>query len=169
MNQNITSKNTSINSTKLPAIYNKINWDKFQNIKMLDYGCGKFDNAKDYIENLNGKWFGYDPYNRTELENERVYKEWFNIIVCSNVLNVLSDTKIIYDVLHKIRLFASNNTAIFFTVYEGDKSGIGKLTKADCYQRNEKTIEYLKYIKDVFGDSFIVKNGVITNHPEYLK
>ena len=120
MNQNITSKNTSINSAKLPAIYNKINWDKFQHIKMLDYGWGKFDNAKDYIVNLNGKWFGYDPYNRTELENERVYKEWFNIIVCSNVLN-------------------------------------------------EKTIEYLRYIKDVFGDSFIVKNGVITNHPEYLK
>ena len=55
--------------------------------------------------------------------------------------------------------------AVMVTVYEGDKSGAGRVTKADCYQRNERIGEYLKY----FGEGFVVKKGVITNRPEFVK
>lgn len=170
MNQEITSKNTSINSAKLPAVYNKIDWNKFQHIKVLDYGCGKFNNAKDYITSMNGKWFGYDPYNRTESENMACIGKWFNCIVCSNVLNVLSDTALVYDVLRKISdyiFYASQK--VFITVYEGDKSGIGKMTKDDCYQRNQKTTEYLSMVQKILGDNYVIKNNVITNAPSYIK
>ena len=60
--------------------------------------------------------------------------------------------------------------AIFVTVYEGNKSGIGKITKEDCYQRNEPLSDYLKYFNAVFcTNDFVIKKGVITNHPEYIK
>ena len=40
MVQTITSANTSINSKKLPAVYKKIDFSKFQNrFSVLDYGC----------------------------------------------------------------------------------------------------------------------------------
>lgn len=63
MIQKITSKNTSINSTKLPAIYNKIDFSKFRNgFNILDYGCGKFNNGRDYIDSLGGNWWGVRPF-----------------------------------------------------------------------------------------------------------
>lgn len=170
MNQTITSKNTSINSTKLPAVYNKIDWSKFSGIKMIDYGCGKFNNAKEFINSIGGRWYGYDPYNRTEAENIACRGEWFNCIVCSNVLNVLSDTKLVYDVLRKIADYIFyTSQKVFITVYEGDKSGVGKMTKDDCYQRNERTAEYISMVQKVLGDNYVIKNNVITNAPSYIK
>ena len=40
--QKYTSKNTSVNTTKAPAVYNKVRWDKLQaGARVLDWGCGK--------------------------------------------------------------------------------------------------------------------------------
>ena len=60
--QVITSKNTSINSSKLPAVYNKINWEELwvewvtQNNGLnpigiiLDYGCGRYtQHIQDFV------------------------------------------------------------------------------------------------------------------------
>ena len=38
----------------------------------------------------------------------------------------------------------SNTKPYFFKIYEGNKSGIGKQTKKDCWQRNQKTKDYLQ-------------------------
>ena len=96
---------------------------------------------------------------------------YYDCIICSNVLNVISDNEIIYYILNRIRDFiVYHKQAIFVTVYEGNKSGIGKITKKDCYQRNEPLSNYLKYFNDVFcTNDFVIKKGVITNHPEYIK
>ena len=172
MIQKITSANTSINCTKLPAIYNKINFSKFRNgFNILDYGCGKFNNGRDYIDSLGGNWWGYDPFNRTEEENMLCYNNYYDCIICSNVLNVISDVSIVRDVIKKIfNKVALRKQAIFVTVYEGDKSGIGRITKKDCYQRNQVLSDYLKYFNGIFGtNDFVIKKGVITNHPEYIK
>lgn len=172
MAQNITSANTSINSKKLPAVYKKINFSKFKNnFSVLDYGCGKFNNAKDYINSINGKWFGYDPYNRTEAENNIALSSNSNCIICSNVLNVLFDYEAILNVVRDIYTqVKKNQSAVFITVYEGNKSGYGRITKKDCYQRNELLINYLKYFDKIFGDNyFVIKKGVITNCPEFIK
>lgn len=172
MIQEITSKNTSINSNKLPAIYNKIDFSKFGNrFNILDYGCGKFNNGRDYIDSLGGNWWGYDPFNRTETQNMLCYSNYYDCIICSNVLNVIADNRIIYYILNRISDFiVYRKQAIFVTVYEGDKSGVGKITKKDCYQRNQVLSDYLKYFNDVFcTNDFVIKKGVITNHPEYIK
>ena len=71
MTQTYTSANTSINSAKLPAVYNKINWHQaiLTNETIMDYGCGKFNNAKDFVEGIGFEWHGYDKYNRSKEEN----------------------------------------------------------------------------------------------------
>ena len=39
--QKYTSKNTSVNITKAPAVYNKVRWDKLpKGVRVLDWGCG---------------------------------------------------------------------------------------------------------------------------------
>ena len=73
--QVITSKNTSINSSKLPAVYNKIDWDAlmFQWYKehnglnplgiVLDYGCGRYtQHIQDFVNSKGFYYIGYDPY-----------------------------------------------------------------------------------------------------------
>ena len=45
--QSISSKNTSINSSKLPAIVKNIDWEQYRGQNVLDFGGGKFDNLKD--------------------------------------------------------------------------------------------------------------------------
>ena len=41
--QKFSSKNTSVNTKQLPAVYSKINWDKLPKhmLSVLDYGCGR--------------------------------------------------------------------------------------------------------------------------------
>lgn len=40
--QSYSSKNTSINSKRLPAVYNKIKWSSFSGQTVLDIGAGKY-------------------------------------------------------------------------------------------------------------------------------
>lgn len=143
MEQKYSSKNTSINSIKLPAIYNKYDFEKGSTI--LDYGCGKYVNHIKNKMNDNGcTWYGYDKYNQTDEFNdvaERLmeHKDYFDVGICSNVLNVIDNLDVIKDIIRKIKDCCK--TAVFF-IYEGNRSGEGNISKKDCWQRNEKTIKY---------------------------
>lgn len=168
MTQTYTSANTSINSAKLPAIYNKIDfkkaWEEGNHI-IADYGCGKFDNAKDFVRGMGFKWLGYDRFNRSYGENKNFLDivRFFTpyMMICSNVLNVIDSDEEVQRIAQYIRC---NSIHYFVTVYEGDKSGKGRTTKYDCYQRNERVKEYLKYFPNA-----VVYKGVITNAPDLLK
>lgn len=158
--QTYSSANTSINSTKLPVLYSKIDFFHFDSV--LDYGCGKFNNGKDFCESIGIQWFGYDPYNRTEEENREACTSLFDAILCSNVLNVIDSEEVIQSIVDAI---VGTEVAFFVTVYEGNGSGVGSPTKADCYQRNEKTKDYLRF----FPEGTVIRKGVITNAPELVR
>lgn len=168
MTQTYTSANTSINSKKLPAIYNKIDfkkaWEDGNHI-IADYGCGKFNNAKDFVEDTGFKWLGYDKFNRSEEENQRfmdsIHFYTPDAMICSNVLNVIDSEEEIQRIADFIR---HNSIYYFVTVYEGNRGGKGRVTKNDCYQRHEIIKEYLKYFPNA-----VVYKGVITNAPDLLK
>lgn len=66
-------------------------------------------------------------------------------IVCSNVLNVILEDEVIFEILDNIYEIANKNTIILISIYEGDKSSIGKETTKG-YQKNMKLKEYLKYL-----------------------
>lgn len=155
MNQTYSSADTSINSTRLPAVYSKINFLNAQDI-VLDYGCGKFNNAKEFVEKeFDAMWHGYDPFNRSIAENTAALACNPTYIICSNVLNTIDSVEEIQRIANYIR---SYKVPYFITIYEGNKSGKGRATKKDCYQRNESVLAYLKYFPDA-----IIKYGVITN------
>ena len=169
MRQTFTSANTSINSAKLPAIYHKIDFRYLDimehGLMVLDYGCGKFTNGMDYIKDEYGGYFGYDKYNLPDDVNTHAMRAFHNgeitCILCSNVLNVIDSDDVLLEITSN---FVWSGLPYFVTVYEGDKSGKGKSTKADCYQRNEHIQNYMKYFPGA-----VIKHGVITNAPEYVK
>lgn len=152
--QEFTSANTSINSSKLPAIFKLIKLEP--NTINLDYGGGKFDNVADYLSQYDVINLVYDPYNRTSEHNKEVLSlirenRGADTVTCSNVLNVIKEEEVRTNVLNNIyKLLKSEGTA-YFTVYEGNSSGEGKPTKSG-YQLNRKTIDYIDEISSVFSN-----------------
>lgn len=163
MAQTLTSSATSINRLKLPAVYGKANLTAPM---LLDYGCGKYT---DHIRKAlpHGiTYLPYDPYNQPERENMvSLYfvrlAEHVGIpvdVVCSNVLNVIDDDDTIRNIIRHIeRIVARTGGVAYFTVYEGNRSGIGRQTGSDQYQRNAPLRSYLRF----FSLDTTVRNGMI--------
>ena len=161
--QQYTSANTSI--ATLNRIYKILpNMGYNENSIILDYGCGKYDKNKDYAIENNFEWVGYDPYNRSEEENNKtiqLIKEIEpDIIVCSNVLNVIKEDSAMMNVLNQIYNYAANNTDVYITIYEGNKSGVGSETSKG-YQRNSKLNKYKDYICEWFDIIDTIKPNII--------
>lgn len=173
MGQNFTSAATAVNGKtgKLPAIYKKIN---LNGLFILDIGCGaEIKHIRDYVTAKGGYWFGIDPFNQTATHNTNVLASWDvasviyedkNLVISSNVLNVIDNDDAIQDAVNCI-VEKSAFGAYAVTVYEGNGSGVGRQTGVDQWQRNAKLKEYLKY----FPADAVIRKGVITNAPELVK
>ena len=100
--QNYTSANTSINSTKVPAVFKKVKW--VPGTYNVDLGGGKYDTATEYLNTLGVSNLIIDPYNRSEAHNDMMV-DLIDIIggadtcTLSNVLNVINDREARLDVL----------------------------------------------------------------------
>lgn len=159
MIQKYTSKNTSVNHKKLPYLVSHIDWKQFKGGRCLDYGSGKL-NPNTYYE-ITGQgvqYLPYDPYWLEETTNNKAMSLYPTIVICSNLLNVIDsdeEVKRIHDYIRWLKV------PYFIRIYSGDKSGIGRETKKDCWQRNQIAENYLYF------DEIIYK-GIITL-PEYKK
>lgn len=161
--QKYTSEKTSIST--INKIYKLLPEMGYKTkTRILDFGCGAYDRNQKEAEKNGYIWLGYDPYNRSLEENKITLDcleyESPHVIVCSNVLNVLDNTNTIMNVLGQLYDYADNETDIYITIYEGDKSGIGKVTTKG-YQRNEKLIKYRDYILEFFDVLDIIKPNIL--------
>ena len=163
--QEFTSKNTSINYVKLPALYNKIDWKKFEKQFVFDYGCGNpitQANLKEFLKSKGVIYLGYDKYWTSDSYNN-ITKA--SLIVCANVLNVIKEDK---EVQYIIDSIISMNKPFVIQVYEGYKSGIGKQTGNDQYQRNLRTKDYLNYFNWKGIDVIVYKGCIIRKRDKHL-
>ena len=152
--QEYDSAKTSINSKKLPAIYNMVSFTPGDVV--LDYGGGKFDNAVEYLADKDVTLLVYDPYNRSAAHNAEVVKilrqnGGADATVCSNVLNVIKEPEVRTAVLENIKKLTKSGGDIYITVYEGSRNGKDGPTKSG-YQLNRRTEGYVDEIKEVFPD-----------------
>lgn len=164
MAQTYTSKATSINSARLPAVYGKAT---FSASLVFDYGAGKHtDHIEEHVKALHKVYLPYDPYNQTEDTNRvsvtivlnAMYVRFPVDVVCSNVLNVIDDEREIQRIAHHIEEITSTTGGTgYVTVYEGDRSGSGRQTGADQYQRNEPLRNYLRFFRNAtIHDNMII-------------
>jgi hypothetical protein len=161
MSQEFSSKNTSVNT--ITKVYKRF---KFKaNSLILDYGGGKYDTNKAYLESLGHSCYVYDPYNRSKEENELALSSVLSrggadVVVCANVLNVIKEDSIIQEILQDILNYVHLGSKVYIQIYEGNKSGVG-LPTSRGYQRNEVTSQYLDMIKKVYAPNKIFKHGNI--------
>ena len=152
--QEFSSAATSINSTKLPAIYNMVNFRSGDVV--VDFGGGKFDNAVNYLKDKGVTLLVYDPYNRSAEHNKevlRILKEHggADAAVNSNVLNVIKEPEAREAVLRNIKKITKRGAPIYITVYEGRGDGAEGPTKSG-YQLNRKTGDYMDEVGRVFSN-----------------
>jgi len=146
----ITSKKTSVN--QLPAIAKLV--EEFHGWKSkttnLDIGAGKYNKFTDYLEKKGVRNFPYDLYNRTDKENKTALRRKYHTITMSNVLCVIKDKKVRKFLIQLAKSKLRKDGKVYITIYEGDKSGVGCITREDCWQENKRTIEYVDEIFEVF-------------------
>lgn len=161
--QEFTSKDTSINSSKLPALFKKVNFK--QGTLNFDYGGGKFDNVTEYLADQGVENVVYDKYNRSAKENRYAIDRaeengGADTVTCSNVLNVIKEPEERLNVLRNIMDILKPGGTAYFTVYTRNGSNIGAQTGKDQYQLNRKTSDYIEEIQEVFPEAK-VKGSVI--------
>lgn len=158
--QEISSADTSINSSKLPALFKMVKFDKGS--INLDFGGGKFDNVAEYLKNEYGATnLVYDKYNRSSEHNREVLNQvrkngGADTVTCSNVLNVIKEPEARLAVIKNCKNYLKPGGTAYFTVYEGKGNGNEGSTKAG-YQLNRKTADYLDEIKSVFSN--VIRKG----------
>jgi hypothetical protein len=147
MTQQFTSAKTSINSKKLPAIYNRLNWDKLRADSppipvVLDIGAGKHvTHIQNFLQSKGFIYAPYDPFNLPDSINNLSLSLIPSVVICSNVFNVIKEKDIIYKIHQSIK---DKKCPFFITVYEGDRSYIGHPTMNNTsYQRNEELHAYM--------------------------
>lgn len=164
--QEFTSAATSINKAKLPTGYSTVHrrfgWKP--DTLHIDIGGGKFDNAVEFLGNLGVEAHVYDPFNRPEEHNqrvmERVSKEGADTASMFNVLNVIKEPEYRIEALRTAHSTLKPGGRIFIGIYEGDKTGVGKRTKADSWQNNMPTAAHLPEVREVFPNAKI-EHGII--------
>lgn len=162
--QGYTSAGTSINAHRLPRVYR---YEIPRGAVVLDYGCGRY--PAHLMDNAAARglvWYGYDPYNRTPEDNAAAVNlmsgTGADYVICANVLNVI-DAPAAVDAVITAAVNAARVAAVF-TVYEGDRTGHGRATGEDTYQRNEKRGAYVERARALGYDAtargeFIVITG----------
>jgi hypothetical protein len=163
-NQKFSSKCTSINTTKLPALYKKINWNYWKNKIVFDYGCGRTETQqliKQFLKFNMTFWKGYDLNWNSDPLTDITQAE---LIVCANLLNVIEENDIIQDI---ITLITSQGVPFIIQVYEGDKSKIGKQVTNDSFQKNLPIKDYIEFF-NWNQDVIIYKNCIIRKSDKYL-
>lgn len=153
--QEYDSAATSINSSKLPAIYKMVNFEPGK--VYLDFGGGKFDNGVYFVKDKGATLLVYDPYNRSDEHNKQVLAELkenggADAGLNSNVLNVIKEPEARLAVLRNLKRMVKPGGDIYITVYEGTGKGDEGPTKAG-YQLNRKTADYMEEVQQVFPNA----------------
>lgn len=161
--QNHTSASTSINSAKVPAVFRKADFCK--GTVNLDFGGGKYDTATEYLKTKDVENLIYDPFNRSKEHNAEVINRLFDkgadSCTLSNVLNVIDNKDARISALLGAWGLMKKGAILWVTAYEGDRSGIGRETKKDCWQNNMKLGDYYPEVYEVFGNAHVLGGMII--------
>lgn len=158
------------NATTLPAVFTTVQKLAIRHNNLgfkrgtlnLDYGGGHTDIATHWLQQYGVTNLVYDPYNRTKEHNARILhivnQHGVATATCSNVLNVIAEKENRIIAIRNIYLALKPNGVLYVTVYEGDKSGVGKANKKkDSYQLNQKLDFYKQEIESCHMFSTVLK------------
>ena len=160
------SSGTSLN--QIPAGYKELKkrGELKKGQKVVDIGGGRFDKVIEdaSVEGIDVKVF--DPFNRTPEHNaavaDAIREGQADVAMSHNVLNVIKEDANINTVIQQAENAVKPGGKAHFSVYEGDGKGVGGVTqKGGSFQRNQKTVDYVPFVEEVFGAGNVTRKGKI--------
>lgn len=149
--------------SQVPALHRRVEWEP--GTVNLDLGGGKYDKATDFLAGLGVTNLVLDRYSREPGHNrsvlDRLSESKADTATVANVLNVIRDPGIRREVLEAARDLVRPGGKVYFDVYEGDKSGVGKTTSRGSWQENRKLRTYLDEIREVFPDAELSRGRIV--------
>jgi len=166
VSQGFGSAATSLN--QVASAMRKIDWKP--GTVNVDIGGGRFDKATEYLREQGVESMVFDPFNRDAEHNrqvaERVRDEKVDTVTCNNVLNVIDSASSRANVILQAAKALKPGGTAYFSVYEGDKSGVGRQTKSDSWQNNRVTKDYVSEIERYFDDVTVKDKVIIAKNPK---
>lgn len=166
ISQGFGSAETSLN--QVASAMRKIDWKP--GTVNVDIGGGRFDKATEYLREQGVESMVFDPFNRDAEHNrqvaERVRDEKVDTVTCNNVLNVIDSASSRANVILQAAKALKPGGTAYFSVYEGDKSGVGRQTKSDSWQNNRVTKDYVSEIERYFDDVTVKGKVIIAKNPK---
>ena len=131
----------------------------------VDLGGGRYDHGTKFMESHGVTSHVLDPYNRSDEHNQKVASAvreagGADSVTVFNVLNTIKESEVHTQVLESAKTHLKPGGSLWLSVYAGDRSGVGKRTKADSWQRNEPLHKYLETVRGVFPNA-TVRHGMI--------
>ena len=167
--QTILSGGTSLNQNPTGNVYAEKHGIFRKGTRNIDIGAGKYDKATQYLANLGVKNIPFDPVNRDSETNQRSAEEVrvnpADTATVHNVLNVIDSDAVVGGIINQAARGIKKSGTAIFTIYEGDRSGIGKATSRG-YQRNAKASAYIPRIGEYFGKVEAHGNVIIAKEPK---
>lgn len=164
--QGFGSAGTSLN--QVARAFRHIDWKP--GTVNVDIGGGRFDRATEYLAEKEVENLVFDPFNRDAEHNravaERVREKKADTVTCNNVLNVIDTERSRANVILQAAKALKPEGTAYFSVYEGDKSGVGRQTKSDSWQNNRPTKDYIDEVKKYFDDVTLKNNIIIAKLPK---
>jgi hypothetical protein len=153
------SKTIGTSLKQVPAQVKKIDWSAHVDQSVLDYGAGRYPRlVNKYLEENNIiDTVSYDPYNP---DISTLVKKEFDVILCSNVLNVIGSDDMLEMVLKDISDHLAEDGVAYIQVYVGDQSGESRETPRG-WQRNAAPVEYVDLLRTVFSQVKVSGNRFI--------
>jgi len=148
---------------QVPALHKKLEWaDGSVN---LDLGGGKFDTATEWLAERGVKNLVLDRYNRSPEHNrgvlDTVSDSGPDTVTVANVLNVIREPEMRREVVETAAELVKPGGTVYFAVYEGDRSGKGRVTSKGSWQENRRLRTYLDEIRAVFPGAEIAKGHIV--------
>ena len=157
------SKTIGTSLKQVPAQVKIINWEGHKKDMVLDYGAGKYPNlVQEHLKSQGVSWVeSFDPYNPDISD----FKDGlFEVVICSNVLNVIKDDVMLHDTVSDIAKHLYWEGTAYIQIYFGDKSGeAGETTRG--YQRNAVMKHYMKFLSPYFEEITANANRFVCKKP----
>jgi len=160
--QEFTSADTSINSSKLPTTFNFVDWQS--GTKNADIGGGRFDNATEFLGKQGVTNVVFDPFNRSKEHNEKAVEQirggQSDTATVNNVLNVIQEPGNRRLVIMQAHNALKEGGTAYFKIYEGARDNQPKQTSKG-WQENRLAKDYMSEVALVFGDEVTVKGDIV--------
>jgi hypothetical protein len=131
----------------------------------VDLGGGRYDHGTQFLKKHGVVSHVLDPYNRSAEHNKKVtetvrQRGGADTVTVFNVLNTIKEPTVHLDVLQNAKGHLRRGGSLWLGVYAGDRSGVGRKTKTDSWQRNERLGAYIETVKKIFPNA-TTRHGMI--------